>query len=48
MLYFVNNFHIVCLPVGQLAKEGPPIEQVSEAPLRVYPQCKTSHIKRTV
>jgi hypothetical protein len=48
MLYFVNNFHIVCLPVGQLAKEGSPVEQVSEAPWRVYPQCQTSLIKRTV
>jgi hypothetical protein len=37
MLYFVNNFHIVCLPVGQQAKEDSPIEQVSEAPWRVYP-----------
>jgi len=47
-LYFVNNFHIVCLPVGQVAKKGSPIEQVSEEPWRVYPQCITSHIKRTV
>ena len=34
--------------MGQLAKEGSPIEQDSEAPWRVYSQCNTSHIKRTV